>query len=115
MCNLKFYIILVWRKFSQNKNLATIIYSDYNPMLNPIESAWSCLNAAVKRNLSVQLPQILASEDKVNIPLHEYRLRHLENLINQNMKSINVNNCARYVGNVQRYIPDSLNLIDINM
>ncbi|PSN40390.1 hypothetical protein C0J52_18166 [Blattella germanica] len=89
--------------------------SHYNPMLNPIESAWSCLKAAVKRNLSMQLPEILAGEDRANIPQYEYRLRHLENLINQNMKSINVNNCARYVVNVQRYIPDSLNLIDIDM
>ncbi|PSN49580.1 hypothetical protein C0J52_09735 [Blattella germanica] len=82
--------------------------SPYNPMLNPIESAWSCLKAAVKRNLSMQLPQILAGEDRVNIPQYEYRLRHLENLINQN-------NYARYVGHVQRYIPDSLYLIDMNM
>ncbi|PSN33780.1 hypothetical protein C0J52_27436 [Blattella germanica] len=33
-------------------------------MLNPIESAWSCLKAAVKRNLCMQLPQILACEDR---------------------------------------------------
>ncbi|PSN54565.1 hypothetical protein C0J52_07126 [Blattella germanica] len=63
----------------------------------------------------MQLPQILAGEDKINIPQYEYRLRHLDNLINQSMKSINVNNCARSVGHVQRYIPDSLNLIDMNM
>ncbi|PSN56796.1 hypothetical protein C0J52_02718 [Blattella germanica] len=69
-------------------------------MLKPIESAWSCLKAAVKRNLCMQLPQILAGEDRVNIPQYEYRLRHLENLINQNMKSKNVNNCARYVSHI---------------
>ncbi|PSN55657.1 hypothetical protein C0J52_21818 [Blattella germanica] len=63
----------------------------------------------------MQLPQILAGEDRVNIPQYEYRFSHLENLINQNMKSINVNNCAKYVGHVQRYIPYSLNLIDMNM
>ncbi|PSN57105.1 hypothetical protein C0J52_01293 [Blattella germanica] len=56
----------------------------------------------------MQLPQILAGEDRVHIPQYEYRLRHSENLTNQN-------NCARYVGHVQRYIPDSLNLIDMNM
>ncbi|PSN49171.1 hypothetical protein C0J52_10144 [Blattella germanica] len=67
--------------------------SPYNPMLNPIESTWSCLKATVKRNLSMQLPQILAGEDRANIPQYEYRLSHLENLINQN-------NCARYVGHV---------------
>ncbi|PSN35720.1 hypothetical protein C0J52_26811 [Blattella germanica] len=66
-------------------------------MLNPIESAWSCLKTAVKRNLSMQLPQILAGKDRANIPQYEYQLSHLENLINQN-------NCARYVGHVQRDI-----------
>ncbi|PSN34803.1 hypothetical protein C0J52_24938 [Blattella germanica] len=60
--------------------------SPYNLMLNPIESVWSCLKAAVKRNLSMQLPKILAGEDRANIPQYDYRLRHLENLINQNMK-----------------------------
>ncbi|PSN41693.1 hypothetical protein C0J52_20737 [Blattella germanica] len=63
----------------------------------------------------MQLPQILAGEDRVNIPQYEYRLRHLENLINRNMKPINFNNCARYVGHVKRYIPDSLKLIHMNM
>ncbi|PSN40219.1 hypothetical protein C0J52_12052 [Blattella germanica] len=42
--------------------------SPYNPMLNRIESAWSCLKASVKINLSMQLPQILAGEYGVNIP-----------------------------------------------
>ncbi|PSN58198.1 hypothetical protein C0J52_05968 [Blattella germanica] len=36
-------------------------------MLNTIESAWSCLKAAVKRNLSMHLPQILAGEDRMGI------------------------------------------------
>ncbi|PSN42988.1 hypothetical protein C0J52_22942 [Blattella germanica] len=43
-----------------NHHLLTL--SPYNPMLNPIESAWSCLKAAIKRNLSMQLPQILAGK-----------------------------------------------------
>ncbi|PSN42485.1 hypothetical protein C0J52_09801 [Blattella germanica] len=64
-------VILVWRKFSQKKNLATIIFIETNSMLNPIESAWSCLKVAVKRNLSMQLPQILAGEDRVNISQYE--------------------------------------------
>ncbi|PSN56470.1 hypothetical protein C0J52_08347 [Blattella germanica] len=62
--------------------------SPYNPMLIPIESAWSCLKSAVKLNVSMQLPRILAGEDRTNIPQYEYRLRHLENLINQNRNSI---------------------------
>ncbi|PSN43461.1 hypothetical protein C0J52_23087 [Blattella germanica] len=60
------------------------VYKEFSqkiPMLNPIESAWSCLKAAVKRNLSMQLPQILAGEDRANTPQYEYRLRHLENLV----------------------------------
>ncbi|PSN58050.1 hypothetical protein C0J52_02062 [Blattella germanica] len=60
--------------------------SPYSTMLNPIESVWSCLKAAVKRNLSMQLPQSFAGEDRVNTPQYDYRLRHLVNLINQNMK-----------------------------
>ncbi|PSN43621.1 hypothetical protein C0J52_15023 [Blattella germanica] len=96
--------IFIEEEFSNHHHLLRL--SPYNPMLNPIESAWSCLKVAVKRNLSMQLPQILAGEDRANILQYEYRLSHLENLINQN-------NCSRYVGQVQRYIPDSRNLIDL--
>lgn len=89
--------------------------SPYSPMFNPIENAWSALKAAVKRDLSIQLPQILGGEARVDIPQNEFRLRQLENIIRENIPTINVNNCARYVAHVQRFIPDALNLADMPM
>lgn len=89
--------------------------SPYSPMFNPIEHAWSSFKAAVKKDMSVLLPQILAGEERANISQTEFRLRQLESIIRDNIHTINVINCARYVAHVQRYIPDALNLTDMIM
>ncbi|PSN55397.1 hypothetical protein C0J52_11065 [Blattella germanica] len=67
-----------------NHRLLRLQLSPYNTMLNPIESAWPFLKAAVKRNHAVTTS--LAGEDRVNTPQYDYRLRHLLNLINKNLK-----------------------------
>lgn len=89
--------------------------SPYSPMFNPIELAYSTFKAAVKQDLSVQLPQILNNENRVNITQTEFRLRQLEEIINGNIHTININNCARYIAHIQRFIPDALNLVDMEM
>ncbi|XP_045483325.1 uncharacterized protein LOC123688727 [Harmonia axyridis] len=87
--------------------------SPYSPMLNPIEFAWSSFKAAVKRAMSLRLQQILAGEERTNLPQNQYRLSELEIILRDNINIININNCARYVAHIQRYFPDVLNLVDM--
>lgn len=97
------------------RNHRLLRLSPYSPMFNPIELAWSSFKATVKQSLSVQLPHILTNEDRGNLTQTEYRLRQLENILAETLHTINVNNCARYVAHVQRFIPDALNLNDMPM
>ena len=57
----------------------------YSPMFNAIVQAWSKLKSDVKKDLANRMPQILAGEDRVDMPQAEYRLQQLENIIIQNM------------------------------
>ena len=85
----------------------------YSPMLNPIEYAWSALKASIKRDLSTEMPQILAGENRTNLTQTEFRLQRLESIIQRNLPNISVANCAKYVAYIQKFIPDVLNLIDM--
>lgn len=97
------------------RNHSLLRLSPYSAMLNPIELAWSSFKAAVKRSLSVQLPQILVDEDRGNLSQTEYRLRQLENIMAEALGTINVNSCARYLAHILRFVPDALNLNDMPM
>ncbi|GLV42904.1 hypothetical protein CBL_08541 [Carabus blaptoides fortunei] len=71
--------------------------SPYSPMLNPIELAWSDLKSAVKEDLAIQMPHIIANENRANITQTEYRLQSLENLYKKiliNLRSLNVLNIS---------------------
>lgn len=109
-CHADFERIFREEEFNDNHLLRL---SPYSPSINPIELAWSSLKAAVKRNLAIQLPHILAGEGRVNLTQTEFRLREMENIINNNINTINANICARNIAHIQRYIPDALNMIDI--
>lgn len=87
--------------------------SPYSPMLNPIEQAWSVLKASVKSDLADNLRDVLAGEDRHNISQTEYRMRRLENIVQNHINTINVANCARFIAHIQRYIPAALNMENI--
>lgn len=86
----------------------------YSPMFNPIEEAWSCLKAEVKADLARQLPAILGGNGQGVLTKTEFRLQQLEGIIMNNLPSITVEKCARFVAHVQRAIPDALNMEDVN-
>lgn len=88
--------------------------SPYSPMFNAIELAWSALKAGVKADLAIQMPRILVGEDRADMTQTQFRLQQLENIIRENIPKLTVANCARYVAHIQRFIPDALNMLDIN-
>jgi transposase len=88
--------------------------SPYSPMLNPIELAWSILKSGVKEGLAMQMPQILAGENRANITQTEYRLQRLESIIQENITNkLTVANCTKFVAHIQRFIPDVINMVDM--
>lgn len=86
----------------------------YSPMLNPIELGWSSLKAGVRRELAIQMPRILAGENRANITQTEFRSQCLENIIQENIiDKLTVAKCARFVAHIQRFIPNALNMLDM--
>lgn len=85
----------------------------YSPMLNPIEYTWSSLKAGVKRNLEIEMPNILANEGRSDLTQTEFRLQQLENIIRKNIPQITVSNCARNIAHIQRFIPSVINMEDV--
>lgn len=110
-CHRDFEEVFAQEEFINNRLLRL---SPYSPMLNPIESAWSSLKSGVKRDLSTILPRILAG-NQLNISQTEFRLRQLEAIVIDNIPTININNCVKFIAHVQRFIPDAINLINMNM
>lgn len=88
--------------------------SPYSPMLNPIEFAWSDLKSSVKADLAIQMPHIIANENRANITQTEYRLQSLENIIQENINKLTVVKCTKYIAHIQRFVPDVLNMVDIS-
>ena len=63
----------------------------YSPMLNAIEYTWSHLKSSVKKDLAIEIPNILAGEGKVDVtPQTEFRLQQLQNIIKRNISVITV-------------------------
>uniref|UniRef100_A0A0K0EC41 DDE_3 domain-containing protein n=1 Tax=Strongyloides stercoralis TaxID=6248 RepID=A0A0K0EC41_STRER len=85
----------------------------YSPMLNAIEYVWSSLKADVKKELAEQMPSILLGEDNSNMTQTQYRMQRLEQVLVDKIKNITVDKCVKYIANIQRFLPDALNMMDV--
>ena len=81
----------------------------YSPMLNPIETIWSKVKAHVKRNLSSNLQNLLQNNPE-NLPIVEFRLRNLEELMRQSLEVIDISCCVSCISGVARYFSAALAL-----
>ena len=60
-------------------------------MLSAIEYTWSMLKAGVKKDLGNEISKVLDGEGRWDITQTEFRLEHLESIIQKNINEININ------------------------
>ncbi|OAF69664.1 hypothetical protein A3Q56_02603 [Intoshia linei] len=102
--------ILLIPEFSEHSFLRI---GSYSPMLNPIETVWSSVNAKIKRSLVVCLVEVLHRQK--NVSMTESRARTLEQLMIESINSISISTCANCIASISRYIAPALKLEDITL
>jgi transposase len=84
----------------------------YSPMLNPIEMAWGVIKAFLKQKEAATLPQILDGNNH-GLTQTEWRLRYVENLIDEARETITQMKCLQFVNHTQAFFADALSLRDM--
>ena len=79
-------------------------------MLNPIESVWSVLNAKVKERMAAKMEDVLNGVNQGSLTKTEFRLRILEEMINNSLCVITPGLCNAMIAKVQPVFPSALNL-----
>lgn len=94
------------------KEKKIIRLAPYSPMLNPIEPVWSVIKLKVKSLLAEQIPTLLREENHVGFRV-EFRAGELENIVQRGVVEISNGLCNRFLAKVQTFIPNVLNLEDV--
>jgi transposase len=84
----------------------------YSPMLNPIEMAWGVMKSYLKQKEAATLPQLLAGNQN-GLTQTEWRLRFVENLIDEAQEQITPMKCMRFVNHSQIFFGDAMALKDM--
>ncbi|KAI4487074.1 hypothetical protein M0802_012063 [Mischocyttarus mexicanus] len=75
-------------------------------MFNPIKHIWSNLKAD-------KYPQILMGKDNSNMTQTKYHFQQLECVLKDNITNITIAKYIKYITNIQRFIPNALNMMDV--
>ena len=86
----------------------------YSAPLNPIEECWSVVKSEIKKLLNVTLQDVLQPAPQ-GMTQTEYRLKHLETIIDESMPKISPTLCMKTCNHVQRHYPSVLSLKDLQM
>lgn len=76
-----------------------------------MENIWSVVISTVKKILAVRSIDILRSTS--NLSVREHRLRALEELIEEGMRSITPAMCINFVAKIQSKVVDAINMVDM--
>ena len=87
----------------------------YSAPLNPIEECWSVMKSEIKKLLRSTMTDLLNATPPAGISQTEYRLRHLEDLIDSSICKITPTLCMKTCNHVQRHFQSCLALMDLNM
>jgi len=87
----------------------------YSPMLNPIENAWSVLKSQLKQRGAERYQELVRGDPAGIIPKTEWRLRIMEQLIDQGRHSITPIMCLRFINHLQTFFPAAMNLQDMQL
>ena len=89
----------------------------YSPMLNPIELAFSCLKAAVKRDLNHDMARILdrGAAAAAGLTLATYRINILREIVERNLHLITVEKCDNWYRHTMGYMRACMDNEDIFM
>lgn len=89
----------------------------YSPFFNPVEQAHSCFKAAISRQLTTQEVQQRLVNDTLGqshgMTLCRWRAQILMDLATNALSEITQPKCSRWCRRVDRFIPPSLNRLDI--
>ena len=85
----------------------------YNPFVNIVEQAISCLKAAIKADISrPEIQRFMDDRDEARvrgIPLREFRTLQLHEALHRNIDTITAAKSAQWYRFVQTYLPKCLN------
>ena len=85
----------------------------YSPMFNPIEQVWSLIKAYVKQELAAKIVSILAMERRDGLSITEQSARALTSLIEEELGSVTLEVCNRFIAGIQSKIPAVVALEDV--
>jgi hypothetical protein len=86
----------------------------YSPMLNPIKMAWSVMKTFLKQREAATLPQLLAANhNAIGLTQTEWRLRYVENLIDEAKNVVTPMKCIQFVNHSQIFFADAMGLRDM--
>ena len=85
----------------------------YSPMLNPIEGAWNAIKFKIKTLNSNRLPQLLLQQDYGGLTQTEYRLRFVEQLIDESKEVVTPMMCLNLINHTHTFYADALAEQDI--
>ena len=94
-------------------DITLIRLAPYSPMLNPIEGAWSAIKANIKNLNAARLPQVLAPNAQGALTLTEWRLRSVENLINEAKDIVTPMMCLNLINHTNVFYAPALALQDM--
>lgn len=85
----------------------------YSPILNPIEAAWNSIKSYMKNREAESLNTLLSGHLESGLTQTEYRLRYVENLIDEGRALITPVMSINFFNHVQRFYADVLEMKDI--
>lgn len=93
--------------------LTILRLSPYSPMLNPIESAWSSIKANIKELHRNRINDLFNGDPNNQIRQYEWRLRHLETIIDESWNVVTPLMCMRFINHCSTFYVPALNQQDI--
>lgn len=86
-------------------NWRVVVLPPYSPFLNPVESAHSCLKAAIKRQLSQPQVQLELDNPAPETTLREWRILVLHRIAEEATADVTAVKCGGWFRHMLRYLP----------
>ena len=110
-CHSNIESLLLDREFATARILRL---GPYSPQINPIEAVWSFVKDKFKGLHAIRKGNMMAGNGQNDLTNNEYRLRYVENIIDDAMTTVTRNNCLSCFNHVQGLYPGVLAMMDLD-